>query len=49
VARERYEQALIDGKSAALLEEQRSSLFRQQLGNVPPGQHIDISLVIDQP
>lgn len=49
VARERYEQALIEGKSAALLEEERSSLFRQQLGNVPPGQHIDISLVIDQP
>jgi Ca-activated chloride channel homolog len=49
VARERYEQALIDGKSAALLEEERSSLFRQRLGNLPPGQHIDISLVIDQP
>jgi Ca-activated chloride channel family protein len=49
MARERYEQALIDGKSAALLEEERNSLFRQQLGNVPPGQHIEISLVIDQP
>jgi Ca-activated chloride channel homolog len=49
VARERYEQALLEGKSAALLEEERSSLFFQRLGNVPPGQHIDISVVIDQP
>ena len=49
LARERYEEALMQGKSAALLEEERSSVFRQSLGNIPPGQHIDISLTIDQP
>jgi len=49
VARERYEEALMQGKSAALLEQERTSVFRQLLGNVPPGQHIDITLVIDQP
>ena len=49
VAREHYEEALMQGKSAALLEEERSSVFRQSLGNIPPGQHIEISLTIDQP
>ncbi len=49
VAREHYEEALMQGKSAALFEEERSSVFRQSLGNIPPGQHIDISLTIDQP
>ncbi|HET7542423.1 MAG TPA: VIT domain-containing protein [Polyangiaceae bacterium] len=49
LAREHYEEALMQGKSAALLEEERSSVFRQSLGNIPPGQHIDISLTIDQP
>ncbi|HYP98882.1 MAG TPA: VIT domain-containing protein [Polyangiaceae bacterium] len=49
LARERYEEALMQGKSAALLEEERSSVFRQSLGNIPPGQCIDISLIIDQP
>lgn len=49
LARERYEEALLEGKSAALLEEERSSIFRQSLGNIPPGQHIDILVTIDQP
>jgi len=49
VARERYEEALLQGKSAALLEEERTSVFRQLLGNLPPGQHIDITVVVDQP
>ena len=35
-ARERYEQALVEGRSAALLEQDRSSLFTQEIGNVPP-------------
>src|SRR4051794_13356928 len=34
-ARERFEEALANGRTAALLEQDRSSLFTQELGNVP--------------
>ena len=48
-ARERYEEALIEGKSAALLEEERSSLFSQEVGNIPPGGEVRIEIVVDHP
>ncbi|HEB52755.1 MAG TPA: VWA domain-containing protein [bacterium] len=48
-ARERFEQALVSGHTAALLEEDRSSLFRQEIGNVPPGADVVVELEIDQP
>jgi Ca-activated chloride channel family protein len=48
VARERYEQALIEGRSAAILEQDRSSLFTQEIGNIPPGEEIIAEVVIDQ-
>ncbi|MDI1445723.1 VIT and VWA domain-containing protein [Polyangium sp. 6x1] len=47
-ARARYEQALVEGKSAALLEQDRSSLFTQEIGNIPPGAEIVAEIVIDQ-
>jgi len=47
-ARERYEQALIEGRSAAILEQDRSSLFTQEIGNIPPGEEIIAEVVIDQ-
>ena len=47
-ARERFEEAVIAGHSAALLEQDRSSLFRQELGNVPPGEEIVAEITIDQ-
>ena len=47
-ARERYEQALFDGKSAALLEQDRSSLFTQEIGNIPPGVEVVVEVSIDQ-
>lgn len=48
-ARARFEQAIVDGHSAALLEEETSSLFTQELGNVPPGADVVAEIVIDQP
>jgi Ca-activated chloride channel family protein len=47
-ARERYEQALIEGRSAAILEQDRSSLFTQEIGNIPPGEEIIAEIIIDQ-
>ncbi len=47
-ARERYEQALVEGRSAALLEQDRSSLFTQEIGNIPPGEAVVCEVVLDQ-
>ena len=47
-ARERFEQAVVDGRSAALLEQQRGSVFTQEIGNIPPGAEIEAELTIDQ-
>jgi Ca-activated chloride channel homolog len=47
-ARERFEQAIIEGKTAALLDEERSALFTQEIGNVPPGQDVVAEITIDQ-
>src|SRR5262245_43955369 len=47
-ARERYEQALVEGRSAALLEQDRSSLFTQDLGNIPAGATLVAELTVDQ-
>jgi Ca-activated chloride channel family protein len=47
-ARERFEEALLAGKTAALLEQDRSTLFTQEIGNVPPGAEVAVELTIDQ-
>lgn len=47
-ARERFEQAIAEGKTAALFEQERSSLFTQELGNVPPGAEVRCEIAIDQ-
>ena len=47
-ARERFEEALVEGRTAALLDEERSSLFQQQLGNIPPRTEIVAEISIDQ-
>ena len=36
-ARQRFERALAEGRSAALLEQDRTSLFTQEIGNVSRG------------
>ena len=47
-ARERFEDALIEGRTAGLFEQDRSSLFSQEIGNIPPGATIVAEIVIDQ-
>ena len=47
-ARERFEEALAEGRTAALLEQDRSTLFTQEVGNVPPHTSIVAEITIDQ-
>jgi Ca-activated chloride channel family protein len=47
-ARERFENAIAMGHSAALVEQERSSLFTQEIGNIPPGAEVVAELTIDQ-
>lgn len=47
-ARERFEEAVLEGRTAALLEQERGSLFTQQLGNVPPGATVEAEIAVDQ-
>jgi Ca-activated chloride channel family protein len=47
-ARERFEEAILEGKTAALLDQERTSLFTQEIGNVPPGAEVVVELVLDQ-
>ncbi|MGB3968085.1 MAG: VIT domain-containing protein [Planctomycetota bacterium] len=48
-ARERFERAIASGHTAALLEQERSAVFTQELGNLPPGAELEASIEIDQP
>ena len=48
-ARERFERALFEGRAAGLVEQERSSVFTQELGNIPPGAEVIAELTIDQP
>ncbi len=47
-ARERFERALVEGRSAGLLEQVRGSVFTQELGNVPPGAEVVAEITVDQ-
>jgi Ca-activated chloride channel homolog len=47
-ARERFEQAISRGHTAALLEQDRSSLFTQEIGNIPPGAELIAEISLDQ-
>jgi len=46
-ARERFDDAIVSGHTAALLEEERSTLFTQEIGNVPPGTEVVAKVTID--
>ena len=48
-ARERFEHAIAAGQTAAILDQERSSVFTQEVGNIPPGQEIVCEVEIDQP
>jgi len=43
-AREIYEQAIAQGATAALLEQERPNIFTQTVGNIDPGEQIDIEI-----
>ncbi|MFT3694957.1 MAG: VIT domain-containing protein [Kofleriaceae bacterium] len=47
-ARERFEHAIVEGKTAALLEQERADIFTQQIGNIPPGETIVCRITVDQ-
>ncbi len=47
-ARERFEQAIAHGKTAALLEQERGDIFTQQIGNIPPGEAVVARITVDQ-
>lgn len=46
-ARERYEQAIARGHTAALLEQERNDIFTQKLGNLPAGETILARITVD--
>ncbi|MBI2892172.1 MAG: VWA domain-containing protein [Deltaproteobacteria bacterium] len=48
-ARERFEDAMIEGRAAVLLEQDRANLFQQEVGNVPAGAEVTVEISIDQP
>ena len=41
-ARQAYEEAVAQGKTAALTETERWNLYRQQVGNIPPGAELEV-------
>jgi len=43
-ARQQYQQAIEDGKRAAIMEQERDDIFTVNVGNIPPGQSITIIL-----
>jgi Ca-activated chloride channel family protein len=47
-ARERFERAIVEGKTAALLEQERADIFTQQIGNIPPRETVIARITIDQ-
>ncbi|GEM_PF-568867 len=47
-ARERFERAILQGKVASLLEQDRSNQFQQEVGNIPPEDTIVCEVSIDQ-
>lgn len=47
-ARERFEGALLTGRTAAILDQERSSLFTQEVGNVPPRTQVVCEVQVDQ-
>ncbi len=48
-ARERFEQAIAEGKTAAILEQERADVFTQEIGNIPPREAIVARITVDAP
>ena len=43
-AREIYERAIAEGRTAGLLEQERANIFTQSLANIRPGEDIDVTI-----
>ena len=48
-ARATFEQAILEGRSAAILDQERGSVFTQEIGNIPPHATIVAEITVDQP
>jgi hypothetical protein len=48
-ARERYERAIAEGKRASIAEEERPDVFTMRVGNILPGERVDIGLTLVGP
>src|SRR5258705_5037809 len=48
-ARHAFEKALFEGRSAALLEQERDDTFRQRLGSLPPGEDVEVAVEVLHP
>jgi len=44
-ARQQYAQAIESGKRAALMEQEREDVFTVSVGNLPPGERVEITIV----
>src|SRR5215203_16897 len=47
-ARETFERALVEGRTAALLEQNTNDIFTQQIGNLPANEALVARITIDQ-
>lgn len=47
-ARARFENAILEGRTAAILDQERSSVFTQEVGNVPPRSEVVCQVQVDQ-
>ncbi len=47
-ARQRFEDAIVEGRTAAILDQERTSLFTQEVGNIPPHTEVVCEVTIDQ-
>jgi Ca-activated chloride channel family protein len=43
-ARKIYEQAMLHGQTAALLDQERPNIFTQRVGNIPPGAAVEVTI-----
>jgi len=48
-ARQAFEKAMFEGRSAALLEQERDDTFRQRLGSLPPGLNVEVTIEVLHP
>src|SRR3984885_8609126 len=48
-AREEYDQAIAEGRRAAIAEEERPDVFTMRVGNIVPGERVTVRLVLAQP